>query len=197
VSKEKVMLFLMVGLGISLLLLFLWCCFKKKSKASNIPDLTPSAIAAGGMQNYQGQLQTQNITNQQANQQINNQIAQSIAPQLRQPMAQTFAQTQGQRSGVQQLQHGHFIGEMTPAGPIAGEITASAIVPQDQAQRQTFSQTQGGGQMSQMGQGFGGNTTNQFRMTNSTVLQQPNTDMVAAMNMSVAKGLMGQAQGNR
>lgn len=190
------MLFLMVGLGISLLLLFLWCCFKKKSKASSIPDLTPSAIAAGGMQNYQGQLQAQNITNQQANQQINHQIAQSLGQQFRQPMAQTFAQTQGQRSGVQQLQHGHFIGEMTPAGPIAGEITASAIVPQDQAQRQTYSQIQGG-QMNQMGQGLGGNTTNQFRMTNSTVLPQPNTDMVAAMNMSVAKGLMGQAQGNR
>lgn len=46
------------------------------------------------------------------------------------------------------------------------------------------------------GGGVGGNP---FRMTNSAILPQAQTDMVSAMNMSVAKGLLaqGQAVGSR
>lgn len=97
-------MFLLIGLGVSMLLLLLWCCFKRRAKVAAAQQATAQgqyAIAAGQMQNYGGPLQGPNTTGLQINQQF-------------------IQQSGGAQPALRNLQGAHFVGEMTPAGPIAG-----------------------------------------------------------------------------
>lgn len=154
-TNEKVLFYLMIGLGVSLIIFLLWCCLKKSKNtgAWGQGELNPGTVNYGGQQGLQGQ----QLINQQINPQFNQQI----------PAPPVFQ--------AQQYNHGiggnHFVGEMTPAGPIAGEITASTPSHTHiQDQNYGFGAGIGGSQLGQGGQFGQGNQGTQFRSTTSAIV---------------------------